>query len=640
MCGIAGSLGRQGGETVRAADALRHRGPDGGGAWSDGDVRLIHRRLAVIGVGEAGAQPMQSASGQKVLVFNGEIYNFEEIRRDLEPLRLGWRGDSDSEVLVEAIDTWGVEGALKRVVGMFAFAVWDRETRSLSLARDRLGEKPLYFVATDSVFAFASELQALKAMDIVGFDANAISREGLEDLVRYGATRGSRSILRDIRKLPPASVLEVQAANPGASPPPRRYWTLNSAAKQSGRLPEMSETVAVELVDAALTASVRQQMVADVPLGAFLSGGIDSSLVVAKMVEASTQKIQTFSIGFDSPDFDEAPFARAVAEQLGTDHTERYVREDDLLAMVPMLPFVGGEPFADPSLLPTLLVCALARESVTVALSGDGADELFAGYERYPLSLRIERVPRALRRLAAGGIGVVNRVVPWQIVEGRNHGDRSPGLHKWDVTSSRLRQLRSILSGQTAMERYHGLLRSPFGPGPVHGGPIGSAGAAAWLTDEHLDAMLLDDLEGYLVDDILVKVDRAAMHVSLETRMPFLDHRVVEAAWSLPRRMLIRDGRQKWVLREILSRYVPPSLTERPKAGFGVPLAPWLRGPLRPWAEGLLATRALEEHGLLETAAVRRLWADHVERRIDRSRELWPVLMFQGWVAGPSLTAR
>jgi asparagine synthase (glutamine-hydrolysing) len=634
MCGIAGILGRQRSDAGRAAGALRHRGPDDEGAWSDGDVSLTHRRLAVVGLGESGTQPMHSASGRRVLIFNGEIYNFVELRRELDPMGLTWRGDSDSEVLVEAIDAWGVEETLKRAVGMFAFAVWDREVRRLSLARDRLGEKPLYFATTDTTFAFASELSALTAMNIVGLDADAVSEQGLKDLLLYGTTRGPRAILRDVHKLPPASLLEIEAENLGAAQPPRRYWALNSASGSLGRLPKVSAKAAVELVDEALTLSVRQQMVADVPLGAFLSGGIDSSLVVAKMVEASHERIQTFSIGFDSPDFDEAPFARAVAEQLGTDHTERYVGEDDLLAMVPMLPFVGGEPFADPSFLPTLLVCALARERVTVALSGDGADELFAGYDRYPLSLRLERIPAVLRRMAARGARVIDHAAPWGALEARVRRDRRPGRHKWDLTSSRLRQLRSTLIGPTAAERYHGLLRSPFGQSTDDGDPAGAPSPGAWLLGSHLDAMLLDDLEGYLVDDILVKIDRAAMHVSLETRMPFLDHRVVEAAWMLAHDALIRDGRRKWVLREILSRYVPPSLTERPKAGFGVPLGPWLRGPLRPWAEALLAERALKEHGLLETAAVRRLWADHIERRTDRSRELWPVLMFQGWLLG------
>lgn len=634
MCGVAGILGRPRSHAVLASGALRHRGPDDEGLWSDDDVTLVHRRLEVVGLGAAGLQPMHSASGRKILVFNGEIYNFAEIRRDLEASGVPLRGDSDSEVLVEAIDLWGVTRALNRAVGMFAFAVWDREARRLSLARDRMGEKPLYFMRGGGIFAFASELSALMALDLPGVDAGVVSQEGLEDLLRYGTTRGARTILEDVHKLAPASLLEVEADNPDAVQSPRSYWPLPGFSARLG-VPEASDAAAVGLIDGALTVAVRQQMVADVPLGAFLSGGIDSSLVVAKMAEASRVRIKTFSIGFDSPDFDEAPFARAVAEELGTDHTERYITDDDLLRLVPTLPFVGGEPFADPSLLPTLLVCALAREQVTVALSGDGADELFAGYNRYPLSIQIERIPAVLRHLAAVGIRAVDRVAPWKVVEERAHGNRSPGQHKWDLTSSRLRLLRQSLIGASAAERYHGLLRSPFGISEDFGGGPGARDVAAWASNSHLDAMLREDLEGYLVDDILVKVDRASMHVSLETRMPFLDHRVVEAAWTLPHHMLIRDGRRKWVLREILARYLPPELIERPKAGFGVPLAAWLRGPLRPWAEGLLSASALDDHGLLEAAAVRRLWEEHTQVRVDRSRELWPVLMFQGWIAGP-----
>lgn len=633
MCGIAGVVGRTRVDALRIGANLRHRGPDGGGVWADDDAWLIHRRLAVVGLGDAGTQPMPSASGRRVLVFNGEIYNFAEIRSSLEALGVVWRGGSDSEVLIEAIDAWGVGEALRRVAGMFAFAVWDRAARRLTLARDRLGEKPLYFVRTSDTFVFASELSSLTAVKAERLGADDVDSESLEDVLRYGYTRGARSILRNVQKLPPASMLEVDAEDLGEVGSPFTYWSLGVNVA-SPRNRGLSDAAAVKSIDEALTVSVRQQMLADVPLGAFLSGGVDSSLVVAKMVEVSEAPVRTFSIGFENPDFDEAPYARAVAAELGTIHTQKYVSEDDLLASVPELPFVGGEPFADPSLLPTLLVCALAREQVTVALSGDGADELFAGYDRYPLSLRVEGIPRLLRRKIGLGVGILEGIAPWATIEARAKGDRNPGRHKWDLTSSRMRMLRKALVGATPEERYHGLLQSPFGGENAQEGPGQVDHSRSWPSVSHLDAMLLDDLQGYLVDDILVKVDRAAMHVSLETRMPFLDHRVVEAAWTLPDRMLIRDGRRKWVLREILKRYVPPSLTDRPKAGFGVPLAAWLRGPLRPWAEELLSEGRLAEHGLLEVAAVRRLWDDHVVRGVDRSRELWPVLMFQGWLGG------
>lgn len=460
------------------------------------------------------------------------------------------------------------------------------------------------------------------------------------DLVNLGAT-AERSIVRGISKLPPGSFLTWCADDldgPVVNDPKlKRYWP---APWVTGcrRDASLCDSAGIELIDNAVTEAVAGQLMSEMPLGAFLSGGIDSSLIVAKMVEASDAPVRTFSIGFESKDYDEAPYAKEIAALLGTVHTERYVTQDDLLALAPTLPFIGGEPFADPSMLPTLIGCALAREHVTVALSGDGADELVAGYDRYRLFSSLERIPSAVRTLIGTGVWIADRQWLWPVFERSTRGERRPGEHKMQLTSSRLRMLRRALDDPEPVHRYSALLRSPLLRPLVRASlpkspPTWGVGAFDGLS--HLDAMLASNLQGYLADDILVKVDRAAMHVSLETRMPFLDHRVVEAAWRLPHRMLVRDGRTKWVLREILSRYVPPQLTERPKAGFGVPLAAWLRGPLRPWAEELLAVGALEEHGLLETEAVRRLWGELVGGRADRSRELWAVIMFQGWIAGP-----
>jgi len=566
MCGFVGMVGRT--DSNRSEDAihgLRHRGPDEEGSWIEGEVILGHRRLSVVGLGASGRQPILSASGRHVLVFNGEIYNHMAIRAEMSEVIGQWRGSSDSETLVEALAAFGVEVCLDRLVGMFAFALWDRKDRCLVLARDRLGEKPLYFSRSDQSIAFASELSALRV--VLGQDAlpkpEDVDAHSLVDLLSLGATSAERSIERGISKLPPGSVLtwsKDDLNEPVVESKPQRYWPVPWAAGKV-RDESLGDEAALELVDHAITEAVSGQLMAEVPLGAFLSGGIDSTLVVAKMVETATTPVRTFSIGFESKDHDEAPYAREVALQLGTVHTERYVTEDDLLALVPTLPFIGGEPFADPSMLPTLLVCALAREHVTVALSGDGADELFAGYDRHRLSGSLERLPSAARTLIGAGVRVAEHELFRPLFERERRAANRPGEHKMRLTNSRLRMLRRALTGPDPEDRYLALLRSPL-LRPLARAlppePRAARGAGVFADLDHLDAMLATDLQGYLVDDILVKVDRASMHVSLETRMPFLDHRVVKAAWRLPHRMLVRDGRTKWVLREILARYVPP----------------------------------------------------------------------------------
>ena len=633
MCGFAGVLGdRSRVDASQVSKSLQHRGPDGEGCWSDADVLLVHRRLAVVGLDAGGAQPAVSKSGRFVLLFNGEIYNHRRIREQ-SLAAWEWIGASDTETLLVALEKLGVRACVDLLVGMFAFALWDRQERCLTLVRDRIGEKPLYVAELPDRIVFASEMSALQ---LAAGQSLRLRSSGLLHLLELGSERRGGTMLENVHTVPSGAFITISWDDRSAYE--TRYWT--SSPRVRGRANQnrtIRDTEAIRTVDATLAGTVRDQMIADVPVGAFLSGGIDSTLIVAKMMEVSSTPVRTYSIGFDAPTHNEAPYAAKVAEQLGTDHREHYVTDDDLLELVPRLPTIGGVPFADPSLLPTLLVAMLARRDVTVALSGDGADELFAGYNRYAVSQRLERIPSALRRLTAAGIRPLDfpAALPW--LERAAGGDQIPGRQKFDLTSTRLRILRAALVGRTPEERYEHLLRAPRALSLMDHSLRSDAVRDSFEQPHHpfpshLDRMLLMDLEGYLPDDILVKVDRAAMHVSLETRMPFLDHRLVELAWSLPERMLVRDGVTKWVLRRILVRHVDPSLTERPKAGFGVPLGSWLRGTLRPWAEQLLSPACIQQFGLLEVVAVRRLWAEHVTGIVDRSRELWPVLMLQGWL--------
>ena len=646
MCGIAGFVDLHApcsaaglAADVRAmTDAIAYRGPDDSGAWVDADagVALGHRRLSVVDLSPEGHQPMVSASGRYVIVFNGEIYNYAAIRAELDAAAVhAWRGHSDTEVMLAAIEQWGIDGALGRFNGMFAFALWERTSRTLHLARDRMGEKPLYYGIANGRLAFASEMKALRR--VPGFSGE-VDREALALYVRLGYVPSPRSIIAGVSKLAPATRAEVRAAS-GDRFDIRmlRYWDLDAVARAGLRQPSTAdEREARALLQEKLEASIALRMVADVPVGAFLSGGVDSSLVVALMQRLSSTPVRTFTIGFADAAFDEAPYARAVANHLGTHHTEVYVTGDDALAVVPALPSIYDEPFADPSQIPTFLVSRVARSQVTVSLSGDAGDELFAGYERYVRGAQVARVPAGLRMAA----GAVLRGMPVSTLEAGASavGRVLPRRLRLVRAGEKLAKLAPVLGETDAHRMYEGLVTHWRGESlPV----IASADAASpGFIGAHVDPslpfehwMMLVDQHGYLPDDILVKLDRAAMAVSLETRVPLLDHTLVEHAWQVPLSLKLRDGRGKHLLRSLLAELLPAALIERPKRGFAVPLAAWLRGPLRAWAEDLLDEASLRRQGLFDAGRIRARWRGHLDGSRNAHDELWPILCFQAWRA-------
>ncbi|KAF0118131.1 MAG: asparagine synthase [Rhodospirillaceae bacterium] len=634
MCGIAGFLDpalAEGQEALvaratRMAATLHHRGPDDGKIWTDAAAGLAfgHRRLAIVDLSPAGRQPMVSACGRYVIVYNGEVYNAQDIRGDLPGIP--WRGHSDTEVIVEACARWGAAATARRLMGMFAFALWDRAERTLVLGRDRLGIKPLYWGKWDHMFLFASELKALRAYP--GFQAE-IDRDALAAFLRHGYVPTPLSIYRGVRKLEPGTLLTLRA---NGAPGIMRFWDLRKVVRtgQTNRL-DLSDREATEKLEALLHDAITRRMVADVPLGAFLSGGIDSSTVVALMQRSGLRPVKTFSIGFRETGYDEAQYARAVAHHLGTEHTELYLTPEEACTVIPSLPAMFDEPFADSSQLPTFLVSRLARSQVTVALSGDGGDELFAGYNRYVLAQRIRGAfcctpgrKTLARILKAISPTTWNRL--FALLPNRCHPPQ-PG--------DKLHKLARVLEG-TQDDLYRNIVSHwPYPEAMVPGArePRGVLWdeEIARLIPDAVEQMQFLDILTYLPDDILTKVDRASMAVSLEARVPLLDHRLVEFSWQLPMHLKVRGGESKWLLRQVLYRYVPRELLDRPKMGFGIPLDTWLRGPLREWAEDLLSEQRLRAGGFVDPLPVRALWQEHLSGRRGGQHLLWDVLMFEAW---------
>jgi asparagine synthase (glutamine-hydrolysing) len=628
MCGIAGFIDckqRLGGQATDVlglmTQSLTHRGPDHAGAWLEpqAGVALGHRRLSILDLSPTGHQPMRSHSGRYTMVYNGEIYNVGKLRGGLD---VPWRGHSDTEVMLAAFDAWGIEKALQSFNGMFALAVWDEKECVLILARDRIGEKPLYYADTPEHFLFASELKAIKKYPLW---KGEIDREALGLLVKYNYIPAPYSIYKGVKKLMPGHYLTVKPGEPAKL---HTYWSASQMVQDGLANPlALSDKELVETFDRALKEAVGLRMIADVPLGAFLSGGVDSSAVVALMQAQSVTPVKTYTIGFQQSDYNEAEHAKAVAAHLATDHTELYVTEEEARRVIPKLPSLYDEPFADASQIPTFLVSEMTRRHVTVALTGDAGDELFGGYNRYRIAglwQKIALMPAPLRKAAAAmlqsvpvGMYDLLPIAQASIGEKAHKFAGAMGAGSLEALYDRLVSfwdMRDVVIGAEGAYPY----------GVARGNYPESMEPAQW--------MMASDLVTYLPNDILAKVDRTSMGVSLETRVPLLDTEVMKLAWQLPLESKIRDGRSKWLLRQVLYQYVPPALIERPKMGFGVPIRDWLRGPLRGWAESLLDETRLIREGYFHPAPVHRLWREHLSGKKNWQYHLWSVLMFQSWL--------
>jgi asparagine synthase (glutamine-hydrolysing) len=634
MCGIAGIL-TSNQDLIsqpicnKMAASLQHRGPDGLGIWIDNNsLALIHTRLSILDLSDSGHQPMHSSSGRYVISFNGEIYNHLKLRKDLKSKV--FQGHSDTETLLACIEEWGLELTLKKCEGMFALALWDRSKKILMLARDRFGEKPLYYgwqgEGAGSVFLFGSELKALCRHPSFRFDIN---RNAINLLLRHNCVPAPHSIYNKISKLMPGTILSISN---NTEPKIFEYWSLKEVAmKGLSNLYNGGDAEIINGLENVLNQSVKQKMVADVPLGAFLSGGVDSSLIVALMQQQSTRPVKTFTIGFSDDLYNEAKYAKKVAKYINTDHTELYVSHQDAIDVIPKLPNIYDEPFSDSSQIPTFLVSKLAKEHVTVGLSGDAGDELFCGYNRYLLTDRLwgklSKLPVSMRRGLSGALSTLS---PETL-------NKFLGFLPYNRVGEKIHKAANVIGSSSIDELYLQLVSNWSNPESI---VLNSSGAISQATSgiinslqmNQIQKMMLMDTLTYLPDDILTKVDRAAMGVSLETRIPFLSCNVVDFAWHMPMNFKIRNGESKWALRQILYKYIPKEMIERPKMGFSVPIGVWLRGPLREWAEDLLDESRLRQEGFFDPTVIRKKWMEHLSGARDWQHQLWSVLMFQAWL--------
>ncbi|MCC6274528.1 MAG: asparagine synthase (glutamine-hydrolyzing) [Leptospiraceae bacterium] len=659
MCGITGIVNRDVmrhhlGEWIhKMNETLHHRGPDAGDIWVDPNsgIALGHRRLSIIDLSSAGAQPMESNSGRYIIVYNGEIYNHNEIRKELDSKSQNkWRGHSDTETLLAAFEEWGVEAALKKAIGMFAIALWDRKERILYLCRDRFGEKPLYYGWVGKTFLFASELKAFKAFP--GFD-NEIDRDVLAAYMRYVYVPAPFSIYKNIYKLEPGCFLTLTEESCGRIEPKplrpdfqkngksmKRYWSLADVISQGSKNLIRDENQAIELLEKKISDAVKFQSLADVPLGAFLSGGIDSSTIVSLMQKQSSIPVKTFTIGFEESGFDESPHAKAVAKHLGTEHYELFVTSEETRSVIPKLPHLYDEPFADSSQIPTHLVCKAARNHVTVALSGDAGDELFGGYNRYFWAKRIwaklSWMPYSIRKIIGStvlsvppsGWDKIGNIAKQMHLSNKNFKQIGDKAHKLAARLQGVQNLDGLyLSLISEWREPSELVIGSNEVRSIFDDPYPNEGM-----DSHELKMMYKDSITYLPDDILCKVDRAAMGISLETRVPFLDHRLAEFAWQLPLNMKIRNGQGKWALRQVLYKHVPKELIERPKAGFGIPVGEWIKVSLKEWAEDLLSEETLKKEGFFELKPILQKWKEHKSGSHNWTHSLWSVLMFEAWL--------
>lgn len=657
MCGLTGLLSFSSGDQIsnkvnKMNSLLSHRGPDGDGVWCEENIGLGHRRLSILDLSSSGAQPMHSDCRRYVLVFNGEIYNHLELRDSINSGGFSpkWRGHSDTETLLAAIVYWGLDKAISRLHGMFAFALWDRQKKTIFLTRDRLGEKPLYWGWAGKDIIFGSELKALRAHPDC---SKKICKEALAQYLRFLYVPAPRCIHPGLYKIEPGTIVSIKNSPPTTPPddPIRpgdsygsisihRYWDLNNLAKENSKSLIMDEKEAIHSLDEALGNAVKQQMISDVPLGAFLSGGVDSSAIVALMQAQTSKKVQTFTIGYHDPNFDESKHAAAVANHLGTNHTELIVTDSEAREVIPLLPYLYDEPFADSSQIPTYLVCKAAKNNVSVALSGDGGDELFGGYNRYirgpSLWKKISKIPSPMAQFFSY-IGLKIGEDSWDRV-GEIYNKIYSGSSGVSNLGNKMHRLFERMPIAKNFRDFHLNIASTWtNPEDVilddFDEPLSQFYDPLPISDKQNPAMLMmiQDMRTYLPDDILCKVDRASMGISLETRAPFLDPSVVSIATRIPTSMKIKDGEGKWVLRQVLYQYVPKNIIERPKAGFAIPVGDWLRGPLKDWAEDLLSPHRLAEDNLFKVAIIRKIWQDHLLDRRDWSSNLWAILMFQSW---------